>query len=184
MIPKESGKDKENKGRMAWEIYEMRGQRILIMGIYGPATAGEDKKNAKFYEDEVFEVLEGEATFLRQMTAQEIGSIDMDVSIVMTQNEGGRMIENARAAIETQQYYFNLLMTNPQLALKSRPMAVIILRELGFPDADALLPAYGENPNASPEELETMQASHQAELERQAATGGVKADQTEVLPTR
>ncbi len=135
-------------------------------------------------EDEVFEVLEGEATFLRQMTAQEIGSIDMDVSIVMTQNEGGRMIENARAAIETQQYYFNLLMTNPQLALKSRPMCVIILRELGFPDADALLPAYGENPNASTEELETMQASHQAELERQAATGGVKADQTEALPTR
>ena len=60
MVPKESGKDKENKGRMAWEIYEMRGQRILIMGIYGPATAGEDKKNAKFYEDEVFEVLDTE----------------------------------------------------------------------------------------------------------------------------
>ena len=44
MIPKESGKDKANKGRMAWEIYEMRGHRILIMGIYGPANGGEDKK--------------------------------------------------------------------------------------------------------------------------------------------
>ena len=44
MIPKESGKDKANKGRMAWEIYEIRGHRILIMGIYGPANGGEDKK--------------------------------------------------------------------------------------------------------------------------------------------
>ena len=44
MIPKESGKDKADKGRMAWEIYEIRGHRILIMGIYGPANGGEDKK--------------------------------------------------------------------------------------------------------------------------------------------
>ena len=44
MTPKESGKDKANKGRMAWEIYEIRGNRILIMGIYGPANGGEDKK--------------------------------------------------------------------------------------------------------------------------------------------
>ena len=38
MTPKESGIDKANKGRMAWEIYEIRGHRILIMGIYGPAN--------------------------------------------------------------------------------------------------------------------------------------------------
>ena len=45
---------------MAWEIYEIRGHRILIMGIYGPANGGEDKKNAQFYEEEVFEVLDTE----------------------------------------------------------------------------------------------------------------------------
>ena len=56
MIPKESGKDKTKKGRMAWEIYELRGHRILIMGIYGPPNGDEDTKNAKFYEEEVFEV--------------------------------------------------------------------------------------------------------------------------------
>ena len=44
MTPKESGKDKANKGKMAWDIYEMRSHRILIMGIYGPANGGEDKK--------------------------------------------------------------------------------------------------------------------------------------------
>ena len=60
VIPKESGKDKGNKGRMAWEIYEIRGNRILIMGIYGPANGGEDQKNAKFYKEEVFEVLDTE----------------------------------------------------------------------------------------------------------------------------
>ena len=60
MIPKKSGIDKTKKGRMAWEIYELRGHRILIMGIYGPANGGEDTKNAEFYEEEVFEVLDTE----------------------------------------------------------------------------------------------------------------------------
>ena len=58
MIPKEPGKDKGNKGRMAWEIYEIRGNRILVMGIYGPANGGEDQQNAKFYTEEVFEPLD------------------------------------------------------------------------------------------------------------------------------
>ena len=60
MIPRESGKDKENKGRMARGIYEIRRNRILTMGIYGPANGGEDQKNAQFYEEEVFEVLDTE----------------------------------------------------------------------------------------------------------------------------
>ena len=29
---------------MAWGIYEIRGNRILTMGIYGPANGGEDQK--------------------------------------------------------------------------------------------------------------------------------------------
>ena len=60
MIPKESGKDKGNKGRMAWGIYEIKGNKILIMGIYGPANGGEDQQNANFYAEEVFEVLDTE----------------------------------------------------------------------------------------------------------------------------
>ena len=45
---------------MAWEIYELRGHRILIMGIYGPPNGGEDTQNAQFSEEEVFEVLDTE----------------------------------------------------------------------------------------------------------------------------
>ena len=45
---------------MAWEIYEMRGHRILIMGVYGPPNGGEDIQNAIFFEEEVFEVLDNE----------------------------------------------------------------------------------------------------------------------------
>ena len=45
---------------MAWEIYEIRGHRILIIGIYGPPSGGEDTQNAKFFEEEVFEVLDTE----------------------------------------------------------------------------------------------------------------------------
>ena len=43
MMPKESGKDRGNQGRMAWGIYEIRGNRILVIGIYGPANDGQKK---------------------------------------------------------------------------------------------------------------------------------------------
>ena len=45
---------------MAWEIYEMRGHIILIIGVYGPPNGGEDIQNAKFFKEEVFEVLDNE----------------------------------------------------------------------------------------------------------------------------
>ena len=60
MIPKESGKGKANKGRMVWEIYEIRGHIILIMGIYWQANGGGDQKNEQLNEEEVFEVLDTE----------------------------------------------------------------------------------------------------------------------------
>ena len=44
MMPKESGKDRGNQGRMAWGIYEIRGNRILVIGIYGPANDGEKRR--------------------------------------------------------------------------------------------------------------------------------------------
>ena len=56
IIPKESGTDKNNMGRMAWEIYEIREHKLLIMGIYGP-PGGDD---ASFFKEEVFEVLDNE----------------------------------------------------------------------------------------------------------------------------
>ena len=59
IIPKESGTDRDNMGRMAWEIYEIRGHKLLIMGIYGP-PGGNDTQNATFFEEEVFEVLDNE----------------------------------------------------------------------------------------------------------------------------
>ena len=58
VTPKESGRDRANLGRMAWEIYEMRGHRTLMIGVYGPPNGGEDVQNAKFSEEEVFEVLD------------------------------------------------------------------------------------------------------------------------------
>ena len=42
------------------KIYHASTHRILVMGIYGPANGGEDNKNAKFYKEEVFEILDTE----------------------------------------------------------------------------------------------------------------------------
>ena len=33
IIPRESGQDSAKMGRMAWEIYEIRGHKMLVMGI-------------------------------------------------------------------------------------------------------------------------------------------------------
>ena len=59
IVPKESGKERANMGKMTWEIYKIRGHRLLVMGIYGPPGGGEDIQNATFFE-EVFEVLDNE----------------------------------------------------------------------------------------------------------------------------
>lgn len=135
-------------------------------------------------DEEAYEVTERQNTFVRAMRAEEVRSIDFDVDLVMSQNNGGRKIENARAALETQQYYFDMLMRNPQMATISRELMVSILRELGFPDADALLPAYDEGGTAPPEELAAMQEAYMAEQQRQIESGGVKQDNKEMLPTR
>ena len=60
VIPKESGRDKANGEIMAWEIYKLRGHIILVICIFGPPSGGEDTQNAKFFEEEVFEVLDTE----------------------------------------------------------------------------------------------------------------------------
>jgi len=133
---------------------------------------------------EVYEVTERDTVYLREMNVEDIRSIDFDVTLVMSQNEGGRKIENARAALETQQFYLDLLMKNPDMARVSRPLLVSILRELGFADSDTLLPNYGQSNAAPPEELQAMQAQFQAQQEREAALGGGAQKEQEMLPTR
>jgi len=135
-------------------------------------------------ENEVYEVTERETTHLRQMPAERIRSIDFDVSIIMGQNEGGRQIENARAALETQTHYFDALMRNPDMAKAFRPLLVSILRALGYPDADSLIPDYGNSPSAPIEELQSMQMAHQENQLREATLGGQAQTEMEKLPTR
>lgn len=140
---------------------------------------------ATFDVEEAYEVTERGNVAIRQMRPEDVQNLDFDVTLVMSQNQGGRQIENSRAALETQQYYFDMLMNNPQMALVSRPLMVEILTHLGFPDADILLPAYGQDPAAPEAELQSMQQAQVAKQEREAAMGVTpKQDQKEMLPTR
>lgn len=133
---------------------------------------------------EVFEVTERESIGLKRMSANDLRRYDIDVEIVMSQNEGGRKIENARAALETQQFYFNALMANPDMAAYNRPLIVSIMQELGFPDADDLIPAFDGEVGA--QEIMKLQMQHQQHLALLAQTGasGVSDPTKELLPTR
>ena len=133
---------------------------------------------------EVFEVTERESLGLKRMSSDELRKYDIDVEVVISQNEGGRKIENARAALEAQQFYFNALMANPDMARFNRPLIVSILEELGFPDADQLVPAFDDEQGA--EEVLRLQQQHQQHLMLLAQTGasGVSDPTKELLPTR
>ena len=57
MTPIETGQDTAKKGRVAWGIYETRGTKMLILGVYGP-PGGDYPPNMQFFEDEVFSVMD------------------------------------------------------------------------------------------------------------------------------
>ena len=51
-VPLENGQDSQNKGRVAWGIYDTRGNKTLIIGVYGPLR-GDEAANSKFFEEGV-----------------------------------------------------------------------------------------------------------------------------------
>ena len=55
-IPIENGQDTKNQGRVAWGTYDNRGNKTLIVGIYGPPR-GDDNAYLKFFEEEVLSIL-------------------------------------------------------------------------------------------------------------------------------
>ena len=57
MEPIKTGQDKEKKGRVAWEVYDSRGNKMLIIGIYGP-PGPEEAADIKFFEEEVFSIID------------------------------------------------------------------------------------------------------------------------------
>ena len=51
------GHSNNKKGRVAWGINGTRGNKMLIIGIYGPKR-GDKFSNIQFFEEEVFSILD------------------------------------------------------------------------------------------------------------------------------
>jgi hypothetical protein len=88
-------------------------------------------------EEEVYEYMEGEVRSFAKMSPDEIRRLDVNVTLVLTQNQSQRQIEVADAALKVQERY---LATPGPMRAMVRPLLTQILSALGFENVDELLP--------------------------------------------
>lgn len=88
-------------------------------------------------QEEVFEYMEGNVRSFATMTPESIKAMEMNVSVIMSQDQGQRAIEKANLALQTQQRYFE---SPPEMRPFMRPLLKRILDALGYEKTDELLP--------------------------------------------
>ena len=88
-------------------------------------------------QEEVFEYMEGNVKSFATMTPESIKAMEMNVSVIMSQDQGQRAIEKANLALQTQQRYFE---SPPEMRPFMRPLLKRILDALGYEKTDELLP--------------------------------------------
>jgi hypothetical protein len=88
-------------------------------------------------QEEVFEYMEGDVKSFATMTPESIKAMEMNVTVIMSQDQGQRAIEKANLALQTQQRYFE---SPPEMRPFMRPLLKRILDALGYEKTDELLP--------------------------------------------
>lgn len=88
-------------------------------------------------EEEVFEYMEGDVKSFGRMSPEYIKKMEMDVSVILSQDQGQRAIEKANLALQTQQRFFE---APPEMRPFIRPLLKRILDALGYEKTDELLP--------------------------------------------
>jgi hypothetical protein len=102
-------------------------------------------------KEEVYEFMEGEVKEFATMTPEFAKKMEIDVSVILSQDQGQRAIEKANLALQTQQRYFE---SPPEMRAFVRPLCKRILDALGYEKTDELLPA--EAPADPRQEAEMM----------------------------
>ena len=102
-------------------------------------------------EAEVFEYMEGDVKAFGVMEPETIRKMEMDVTVILSRDQGQRAIEKANLALQTQERYF---MSAPEMRPFMRPLLKRILDALGYEKTDELLPE--EAPADPRQEAEMM----------------------------
>ena len=114
-----------------------RWMRRIVKGFEDHITKLVKITSATLDEEEVFEYLEGEVKGFEIMTPEKVKNMEIDVSVVLSQDQGQRAIEKANLALQTQQRYFE---SPPEMRPFIRPLCKRILDALGYEKTDELLP--------------------------------------------
>ena len=100
---------------------------------------------------EVYQYMEGDIQEFATMSPEMVESLDMDVTVILSRDQGQRAIEKAQLALQVQERYFNY---PPELRPFTRSMLKRMLDAMGYENTDELLPQ--EAPADPRQEAEIM----------------------------
>lgn len=123
-------------------------------------------------EDETYAYLEGEADAVLSLSqAQQLRNLPMNVEILLTRAKQQAQREAAFAAIPFGERFYTMLATNPDAAIRLRPLYVQAFRGLEIDNADTFFP--------SAQEIQAlMEAAAAAAMQQQQAAATAQPNDT------
>ena len=125
--------------------------RRIVRGFEEHLTKLVKVSMATLAAPEVFDYMEGAVRNFATMTPEMIKDLDMNVTVLLSRDQGQRAIEKAQLALQVQERYFNY---PPELRSFTRPMLKRMLDAMGYENTDELLPQ--EAPPDPRQEAEIM----------------------------
>ena len=128
-----------------------RWMRRIVRGFEEHLTKLVKVSVATLDAPEVYEYMEGDISAFATMTPESVKDLEMNVTVLLSRDQGQRAIEKAQLALTVQERYFNY---SPELRVPARPMLKRMLDAMGYENTDELLPQ--EAPPDPRQEAEIM----------------------------
>ena len=128
-----------------------RWMRRIVRGFEDHLTKMVKVAMATMDAPEVYEYMEGDVNHFATMTPEMIKNLEMNVTVLLSRDQGQRAIEKAQLALSVQERYFQY---PPELRTPARPMLKRMLDAMGYENTDELLPQ--EAPPDPRQEAEIM----------------------------
>ena len=157
-----------------------RWMRRIVRGLEQHLTKMVKLAMTTLDKEEVFEYTEGDASAFATMTPESIKNLDVNATVVLSQDQGQRAMEKANMALQTQERYFNY---PPEMRPFVRPMLKRILDAMGFENSDELLPQEAPADPRQQAEVAKLQADAQAVGEGGGSGGSGGSGQGPPPPT-
>ena len=114
-----------------------RWMRRIVRGFEEHLTKLVKVSMATMEQPEVYQYMEGDVQQFATMSPDMVKELDMNVTVILSRDQGQRAIEKAQLALQVQERYFNY---PPELRTFTRPMLKRMLDAMGYENTDELLP--------------------------------------------